>query len=317
MKCLRSHTSDPYFNLAAEEYLLKHFNEAFYFQYVDAPSVVVGKHQNAMAEIDMDYLERHGISLARRISGGGAVYHDEGNLNYAFITDEKPGNLVRFGTYTAPVIGMLNKLDVKAYLGKRNEILTPQGKISGTASHVYKNRVLHHGTLLFDADLEHLARCLYVDADHFTDKAVKSVRSDVVNISGLLSYRMEPAMFYDHLFYFVLSNSPENREYNLSTQEIDAIRALSNEKFRQWEWNYGYSPRYQVKREIEGVRIRTFVDKGRITGIEITGSVEKLQELNRLNAVLTGERHEREQVAAILRRHVENELVGYFLGVLF
>ena len=186
MICIKSDSNDPYFNLAAEEYLLKERKEDIYFQYINAPSVVIGKHQNALSEINLDYMNKNEILLARRISGGGAVYHDDGNLNYSFLTSEEAGDLIQFKKYTAPVIEILRLLGVEARLGKRNEILTDGGKISGTASHVYKNRTLHHGTLLFNSDLEKLAKCLYVDSSRIKDKAVKSVRSEVVNISDLL-----------------------------------------------------------------------------------------------------------------------------------
>ena len=303
MKCIRSTSHDPYFNLAAEEYLLKQFQEEYYFQYVNDPSVGVGKHQNALAEIDLDFLEKEGIRLARRISGGGAVYHDPGNLNYAFITEESPGDFVKFSTYTAPIIAALRQAGIQAHLGKRNELLTGDKKISGTASHVFKTRVLHHGTLLFDADLQKLSRCLYVEEGRYRDKAVRSVRSEVVNLQTLLAEEMDDQAFYHHIFHHILESDPGNKRYDFTDQDLEAIKKLVNEKFSTWEWIYGYSPKYEIERDIriQGVamHVRITVSKGVMDEVAIfgTGKFDPAPFLE----VLKGTRHNREIVSEKLR----------------
>ena len=317
MRCVLSHTSDPYFNLAAEEYLLKHYQEDFYFQYVNDPSVVVGKHQNALAEIDDCYLQEHGILLARRISGGGAVYHDGGNLNYSFITNESPGDFVKFKKYTAPAIAALRELGVDAFLGKRNEILTSSGKVSGSASHVFKSRVLHHGTLLFDADLERLGRCLYVDPVRYMDKAVKSVRSEVVNIRGLLETDMGREAFYDFIFRFIVASGENNVDDGFTRSEEEAIGALSRSKFSSWEWNYGYSPKYTVERELEGLRIVTTVEKGKIVDIGGEGSGLNEMDTALLHRTLAGMQHDRFMVRQKLLEQYDKALTGTILDMLF
>ncbi len=317
MRCIYSPTGDPFFNLAAEECLLKKSTETFYFQYVNDPAVVVGKHQNALAEIDVDYLQEHGIVLARRISGGGAVYHDRGNLNYAFITNESPGDFVKFRKYTLPVISALRELGVDASLGKRNEVLTGRGKISGTASHVFKTRVLHHGTLLFDADLERLERCLYVDMECYSDRAVKSIRSEVVNIRELLSADMEPDSFYDFIFRYMVASAERNVVGRFTEQELEEIGRLRDEKFFGWEWNYGYSPKYTVERQLEGLQITTTVEKGIIVQIDVDGSGILEVGLARLNGILAGTRHDRFAVGQKLRDHFDNELARVILEMLF
>jgi lipoate-protein ligase A len=299
MRCIRSQNTNPYFNLAAEEYLLKNYSEDIYFQYVNTPSVIVGKHQNAIAEIDVEYLQENGILLARRISGGGAVYHDKGNVNYSFITNEVPGDFVKFKKYTAPVIEILRKLGLDASLGKRNEIRIGEEKISGTASHVFKSRVLHHGTLLFNADLQVLARCLYVNTDRFKDKAVKSVRSNVVNIEELLVTPMSNEEFYDHLFSSIMEIYNEPDEMYLSREDNFAIETLMDEKFRFWEWNYGYSPKYIVDNilTIESVQISiaTSVSKGLIENIEIKGNLLNF-DVQQINSLLPGTKHHKQAV---------------------
>ncbi len=317
MRCIYSQTGDPYFNLAAEEYLLKHYNEEIYFQYVNDPAVVIGKHQNALAEINDRYLHENGILLARRISGGGAVYHDHGNMNYSFITNELPGDFVKFDKYTAPVIEALRELGVEAYLGKRNEVLTGAGKISGTASHVYKTRVLHHGTLLFDADLERLGRCLHVEPDRYSDKAVKSVRSDVVNIRDLLEAGMERKEFYDFIFRHVLVADHRNIIERLTRSEVEKIAELRKNRYALWEWNYGYSPNYTVERQLKGVRITTTVEKGAIIHISFADSGLPEVDPEFLREILTGIRHDWITVRQILRDHLDDELTGVLLEVLF
>ncbi|MCA1747924.1 MAG: lipoate--protein ligase, partial [Bacteroidales bacterium] len=292
MRCIFSQTGDPFFNLAAEEFLLKHNEEAVYFQYVNDPAVVIGKHQNALAEIDDCYLQEQGIVLARRISGGGAVYHDSGNLNYSFITNELPGDFVKFRKYTAPAIAALRELGVDAFLGKRNEILTSSGKVSGSASHVFKTRVLHHGTLLFDADLERLGRCLYVDTVRYMDRAVKSVRSEVVNIRNLLETDMDREAFYSFIFRYIVASGENNVDDGFTRSEEEAIGALRQTKFASWEWNYGYSPKYTVEREMEGLRMVTTVEKGKIVDIGCEGSGLNELDTALLHRMLTGTQHD-------------------------
>jgi lipoate---protein ligase len=317
MRCIRSHSTDAYFNLAAEEYLLKQNDGAVYFQYVNDPAVVIGKHQNALAEIDDCYLQEQGIMLARRISGGGAVYHDAGNLNYSFITNESPGDFVKFKKYTAPAISALRELGVDAFLGKRNEILTSSGKVSGSASHVFKSRVLHHGTLLFDADLERLGRCLYVDPVRYEDKAVKSVRSEVVNTRELLETDMGREEFYDFIFRYIVGSDDNNVEEGFTRSEEKEIETLSLTKFVSWEWNYGYSPKYTVERELEGLRIVTTVERGKIVDIDYEG--KELSELDPalLRRTLTGLPHDRYAVGQKLMDHFGDVQTGVMLDLLF
>jgi len=302
VKCILSDNPDPYFNLAAEEYLLKHFSEDFYFQYVNRPSVVVGKHQNALAEVDTGYLEEQGILLARRISGGGAVYHDPGNLNFAFVTNESPGDFIKFKKYTAPVIAALQELELAACMGKRNELLSGDRKISGTASHVFKSRVLHHGTLLYATDLERLSKCLYVEAGRFRDKAVKSVRSEVVNLRELMAEPMSNEAFFRHVYEHILQSTQEHEAHVFTPGDLDAINTLAREKFSTWEWIYGYSPGFELERTIplagEVLQSRVYVHRGVIEEVIFGGTVQ--MDSSKVAAALKGARHSRQEVIKIL-----------------
>lgn len=320
MKCILSESTDPFFNLAAEEYLLKEFTDEYYFQYVNVPSVVVGKHQNALSEIDLDYLEKEGILLARRISGGGAVYHDHGNMNYAFITNESPGDFIKFKTYTAPVISALVKLGIPAHMGKRNELLSGDRKISGTASHVFKTRVLHHGTLLYDTDLERLSKCLYVDASRYKDKAVKSIRSEVVNLREIIQKPLTATAFFNHVFDSILRSGGDHELFVFSPRDQQKIREKADEKFSTWDWIYGYSPRYEVERTVplgnEVLHTRVEVSKGQIGEVSLWGTYKK--DLTMVQDALKGARHSKPEVRSILSGlTIEAELLEACMKGLF
>jgi len=171
----RPHT-DPWFNIAAEEYFLKNFQEDIFMLWQNEASIIVGKHQNTLAEINYPYVKENGIPVIRRISGGGTVFHDLGNLNFTFIQNGEKGKLVDFRKFTDPILAVLNKMGVPAVFEGKNDLRVDGLKISGNAEHVFKNRVLHHGTLLFSSVLNDLGKALKVKTDRFTDKAVKSIR---------------------------------------------------------------------------------------------------------------------------------------------
>ena len=181
MKFLKLESKNPYFNLAVEEYIFDNFSDSVFMLWQNEPTVVVGKNQNAYAEVDVEAADKHGVHIARRITGGGAVYHDLGNLNYTFIADGGDKTL-NFEYFTSPIIKALASLGIKATLTGRNDIEIDGKKISGNAQCNRGGRVLHHGTLLFDSDLDFLAGILRVDKEKIESKAVKSVRSRVGNI---------------------------------------------------------------------------------------------------------------------------------------
>ena len=221
MLCISSNHTDPYFNLASEEYLLKCFAEDIFLLYRNAPSIVVGKHQNTLAEINLSFVQEKEIIVARRISGGGTVFHDLGNLNFAFITGGKEGELVDYRKYTLPIIEAMGKMGLDVRLGEQNELLMGTLKISGTASHVFKHRVLHHGTLLFSSQMEDLSAALRVQSELFKDRAVKSIRSEVTNILDHLVDKMDITGFQNLIFDHIINttNSPTNYIYTYSDLE--------------------------------------------------------------------------------------------------
>jgi lipoate-protein ligase A len=300
MYCILSDNNDPFFNLASEEYLLKSFPEDVFLLYRNIPSVVVGKHQNTLAEINFEYAKDHGIEIARRISGGGAVFHDLGNVNFAFLTTGHEGDLVNYGKYTDPVIGAIKEMGLHVQLGERHELLLGDLKISGTASHVYKNRVLHHGTLLFSSKMEDLSAVLKPEHGQFVDRAVKSIRSVVTNIRDHLVDKMEVTDFQNQIYDHILKTMEHTRPYSYSSGDQSEINRLRDKKFSTWEWNFGYSPKYQFNKELvfkDGrFALRMNVEKGIIQEVNIEGDFLGMKDIHGLEEALVGTIHDPETI---------------------
>jgi lipoate---protein ligase len=318
--CINQTNTDPYFNLAAEEYFLKNFQEDFFMLWRSRPSVVVGKHQNALAEINHEFVRSHKIPVARRLSGGGTVFHDSGNVNFTFIRNVANISEVNFKVFTVPVIEALKKLDVEAYTTGRNDLLIDGKKISGNAEHVHRNRVLHHGTLLFDSHLEALKGALKVDLSKFEDKAVQSNRSDVTNISNYLPNPISVEEFTGFVFSEISQNYPEFQVYELTPTDIEAIQKLSIEKYQIWDWIFGYSPRYRFTNTLNtangAISVSLLVEKGRIAEASITGAIPAEISQNIAN-VLLGCRHDHDAVkTALFRRNEEFQRGGMSVEVL-
>jgi len=294
MLCIHLKNTDPYFCLAAEEYLLKNFQEDIFMLWQSENAVVVGKHQNLLGEINYPFVRENNIALCRRISGGGTVFHDSGNVNFSFIKNVKSPAEISFKQFTAPVVDALAKLGVAATTSGRNDLLIDGLKISGNAEHVYKNRVLHHGTLLFNSDLKNLGQAIKVVPGKYESKAVQSNRSPVANISQFLKNPMTTGEFVQFLLDVQIENS-ENRLYFLNENDIQTIEKLSTEKFKTWEWNFGYSPRYSFKNEveIEGklLKIEMQVERGIIVDAGITGDFFANENEEKVAAILKQKRH--------------------------
>ena len=326
MLCIISPYTNPYFNLAAEEYLLKSFQEDLFLLYRNRPSIVVGKHQNTLAEINLPFVQENEILVARRISGGGTVFHDLGNLNFAFFTSGKEGELVDYKRATTPIVEALKKMGLEVRLGKRNELLLKGLKISGTASHVFKQRVLHHGTLLFSSEMGKLSDALKSDKERFTDRAVKSVQSRVTNISDHLKESVDVEMFQERILAHMLQNFKDARPYQLGRTDIVKIKALRDSKYSTWEWNFGYSPKYQFCRSISfkggSLELHMNVVKGVIKELKIVGDFTSLRDIALLENLLVGTIHDPETIRNKLSgvdvsnyiRGLENEelLMGMF-----
>lgn len=263
------------------------------------PSVVVGKHQNALAEINHEFVVKNQIPVARRLSGGGTVFHDPGNVNFTFIRSVKDISEVNFKVFTVPVVAALKKLGVEAYTTGRNDLLIDGKKISGNAEHVHKNRVLHHGTLLFDSHLEALKGALKVDLTKFEDKAVQSNRSEVTNIANYLPNPISVEEFTQFIFAEICGTYPDFQVYRPTDEDIAAIEKLQEEKYQTWDWIFGYSPRYRFINTIETsngkISVSLLVEKGRITEAAFSGEIQE-EMAQELTKALVGCRHNFEEV---------------------
>ena len=273
MLCITHNITNPYFNIASEEYLLRNFDDDIFLIYINEPSIVIGKHQNAYAEINYWFANDNHIKIVRRLSGGGTVFHDQGNLNFCFIRNGKEGNLVDFKKFTSYIIDALHELGVPAELSGRNDLLINGLKISGNAEHVFKKRVLHHGTLLFSSKLDHLREALKVNISQYQDKAVKSIRSKVTNIDTYLDKPMTMDEFKNSIFKLVAKANPNSVDYQFSDDELMSIKELIKDKYDQWDWNYGYSPHFVAEKEFvidnDNFYAKLEVDKGFIKTVDI------------------------------------------------
>ncbi len=316
MLCIIRHETDPYFNLAAEEYVLKNFERDSFMLWRNEPAIIVGKHQNTLAEINQEYVKENMIKVVRRLSGGGAVFHDLGNLNFTFIASGENHQLVDFSKFTQPILEVLQKLEIEARFEGRNDLTIDGRKFSGNAEHVHKNRVLHHGTLLFSSQMADLSSALKVDPDKFQDKAVKSVRSRVTNISEHLKMPLTVLEFRDLVLKHVMESTPGAELYSFTQDDIAAIARLRDEKYITWDWNFGYSPKYNFRKTV-----KTNGGKLEVTLEVVNGTIEKARffgdYFNKLDPVdieqaLTGTLHNE---TAIRERLKDFEIPDYFLKI--
>jgi len=315
---IEKNSFDPYFNIAAEEYLLKSRDEDILMLWQSEASVIVGKHQNTIAEINQRFAGENNIPVIRRISGGGTVYHDLGNINFTLITSEPlRERLIDFRKFTTPILNFLQGLGIDAsYEGKNN--LTINGKkFSGNSAHIFKNRVMHHGTLLFSSELDILEKIIRPEQFQIEDRAVQSIRANVTNLKNHLPDIPTSNEFkltlQKHLFnYFNINNIN-----NLNDEEISAIEKLVVEKYKLWDWNFGYSPKYIFKNKSEEMQAEIHVKNGLITVANILSTNDK--ETKFISAKIIGLKHQKSELEKILSSIISNpkkadqylKLLGY------
>ncbi|MDD3312141.1 lipoate--protein ligase [Pseudodesulfovibrio sp.] len=315
MRYIHNRVTDPTFNLAAEEWLMTRTGDEIFMLWRNQPAVIVGRNQNTLSEIDEDFTRSRGIPVVRRMSGGGAVFHDLGNINFTFIQNGSPEGGLDFQRFTAPIQRALLSMGVHAEFSGRNDLLIEGRKFSGNAQHFHRNRVLHHGTLLFASDMTDLSGALRVDPEKYRDKAVKSVRSRVTNISSHLPEPMEVTAFITALMAFV-SGSADQAGMALSNEETLAIEQLAEERYRTWDWNFGSSPAYNFSRRTRTpgglLDVHLYVKKGVITEVRLYGDYFGVRDVGPLEALVRGSRHDR---AALAERLADVALDDYLHGV--
>ena len=286
MKLYLNDFSDPYFNLASEQYLLDTEDEPIFMLWRNDRSVIIGRNQNAYAEIDREFVDKNNIAVVRRLTGGGAVFHDLGNLNFTFTAPREQCPTLDFGRFCAPVIDALRKLGVPAELSGRNDLTADGRKFSGNAQCVYNNKVMHHGTILFSADTAAMSGALRVDPEKMKSKGIKSVRSRVCNLSEYL-----PGMDVLDLKRYLEDSVPADKTA-FSAAQIDGIKALRDNKYATWEWNYGRSHEYSytVNRRFPfgSVQIAYTADSGVLTEVRISGDFFGIQPVAEAEARLVG-----------------------------
>lgn len=326
MLCIRSQTTDPAFNIATEEYLLNYMDDDCFYLYINTPCIIVGKHQNSLAEINIEYVKENNIKLVRRLSGGGAVFHDPGNLNFTFIKKEKHSKTVDFRKYTQPILDVLQELGVDAKFEGRNDLSIAGKKFSGNAKHFYKGKILQHGTLLFSSKLPDLSAALKVNPLKFQDKSVKSVQSRVTNISEHLPHPISLKEFEDRIITHVRNMYKDSISYELTEKDIAGINKLVKEKYASWDWNFGSSPQYNFQKEIKTpgghIEITLEVKKGKILKAKIFGDFFNIRDIFELENYLTGLPHDEEHIRKKLEKlgienYISNVSLDEFLEALF
>ncbi len=302
MRCIYNSSTDPYFNLAAEEYLANNYKSDVFMLWRNSPAVIIGKNQNGLAEVDLEYAKRENIPVIRRITGGGAVFHDLGNVNYTFITKSEGG--IDFERFASPIVSALEKMGLSACLGGRNDILAEGFKISGNAQCRVNTEhgfvTLHHGTLLLGAELSRLSAVLKPNKLKLESKGIKSISSRVKNISAFKTYRgpSEPEDFIKKLFE-LCGGAPEG----LTAEEISEITELVDTKYRTWEWNFGENPSFETVREgrYPFGTVTSYINcrKGRIEKIKFSGDFFE-EDVERLEEHLVGTPFDKESLSARL-----------------
>lgn len=310
--------TDPMINLAIEEYILENFGETdtYLLFYVNGPSIIIGRNQNTIEEINTDYVDANNIKVVRRLSGGGAVYHDEENLNFSFITKDDGESFQNFQKFTQPIVDALNERGVPAELQGRNDIAVEGRKISGNAMFSTRGRMFSHGTLMLNSKIDELTKALKVKKIKIESKGIKSIRSRVANINEYLEDKLTIEEFKEMILkhVFNVDDVKDVPQYVLTDEDWEKIHEISRNRYQKWEWNYGKSPSFNIQESHKFpaglVDVRLNVKKGIIEDCTIFGDFFGIGEIKDLENKLIGLRHDRKTIEAAL----EDFPVSHYLG---
>ncbi len=296
MKIILNENTDLSFNMAAEEYMMKNFDDDVFMLWRASRSVLIGKNQNSLEEINYDYVKENNIPVIRRLSGGGTVFCDLGNTNFAFIVSDTK-SFSDFKKFTTPILEVLQELGVDAEFSGRNDLTIEGKKFSGNAQYKYKNRLLHHGTLLFSSDISDLSKAINPKKVKYESKGIDSVKSRVTNISSHLQSDID-IMDFSKMINEHIKNTADNAEfYEFTKEDIEMITKIKEERFDAWEWNYGNSPKYsltQAKKFPGGiVEISFEIKNGKIDKLKFYGDFfSKLNVIDIENALFNANHNE-------------------------
>lgn len=320
---------DPAINLAIEEFALKHLpmDDSYLLFYINHPSIIIGKHQNTIEEINQEYCKENNVQIVRRLSGGGAVYHDLGNLNFSFITKDDGQSFHNFLKFTQPVIDALKKMGVNAELSGRNDLQVGEKKISGNAQFSTRGRMFSHGTLMFNLNLDNVQSSLNVNPEKFKSKSTKSVRSRVANISELMEGSMTIEEFRAELLRSIFGMDVQDvPQYRLTEADWEQINQISKEHYQNWDWNYGISPESNVKHSkkfpVGIIDLRMNINEGRIHDIKIYGDFFGVGDVIDIENALHDKRYEEAEVREVLsnldmKHYFGNLTLDEFVGLVF
>ena len=326
MRYIRNHSTDVYFNMAFDEYALEQLplDEPLFFLWQNRSAVIIGLNQNAYAEVNIEYLHQHSIALARRITGGGAVYHDLGNLNYTIVG--RSSDIERdYPEYARHMLHALQTLGVRAELSGRNDILVDGRKVSGYAKRVYKDRLMVHGTLMYDVDIDCLTRVLTPPTNKLESKGIASVRSRVLNLREHLPQFADIGAFAQALERH-LSRQYQDKEYLLTETQLTEIRTIAEAKFATPEWIYGRSPNDTIvctkRLPCGNVAVYMDIKRGIITQCSITGDFLGNTPISTIENLLLGCLYERtalqQRLATLsMQDYLDNTDNETFINLLF
>ena len=307
MKYIVNNSTNPAYNIALEAYAFRELmnEDELFILWINEPAIIIGKHQNAIQEINKEYTDEKGIHVVRRLSGGGAVYHDLNNLNYTIISNKADEGAFDFKTFSQPVIETLTDLGVEAEFTGRNDLEIDGKKFCGNAQAYYKGRMMHHGCLLFDVDMTVLGDALRVSKDKIESKGVKSVRSRVTNIIQELPDKISVQEFSDNILNKMKETYPDMTEYILSEAELTKIQKSVDEQFGTWDWTYGQAPKYTVERSVRypAGKITSYADveNSIIKSLKIYGDFFGIKDVDDIENLLIDVRYEYDNVLEKLK----------------